>query len=118
MATPSPSGFTQIWNALIVDRRLTATAFRIAAYLGSKPEDWTAREHDIRNALGLGHDSYLEQRCASRSTREMSPVAKRHGSGGASGPMPLGLCEPRLSRSPVSTDSGSPVSGNPTGYQY
>jgi hypothetical protein len=59
MATPSSNGFTQIWNALIADRRLTAPAFRIAAYLGSKPEDWTAREHDIRNALGLGHDAYL-----------------------------------------------------------
>jgi hypothetical protein len=52
-------GFTQIRNALIVDHRLSATAFRIAAYLGSKPEGWTAREHDIRNALCLGHDAYL-----------------------------------------------------------
>jgi hypothetical protein len=116
MATPSTNGFTQIWNALILDGRLTATAFRIAAYLCSKPEDWTAREHDIRNALGLGHDAYL---AAMRQlvdvgyvTRGMTTRERAHQDRGPSACASAGCAEVG------STDSGSPDSCSPTCYQY
>jgi hypothetical protein len=57
--TPSgTNGFTQIWNALIVDHRLGATAFRVAAYLGSKTDDWTIREPNVCETLGLGQRAY------------------------------------------------------------
>lgn len=60
MATsPASNGFTQIWNALIVDHRLGATAYRIASYLGSKTSDWTIREKHITETLGIGHAAYL-----------------------------------------------------------
>jgi hypothetical protein len=52
------NGFTQILNDLITDKRISATAYRVASYLGSKTEDWTAREHDVCDALGIGPKSY------------------------------------------------------------
>jgi hypothetical protein len=55
---PGTNGFTQIWNALIVDHRIGATAFRLAAYLGSKTEDWTIREQNVCEALGIGQRAY------------------------------------------------------------
>jgi hypothetical protein len=59
MTAPSTNpGFTQVWNALIVDRRLNATAFRVAIYLASKTPDWTTREHNVTETLGIGRDAY------------------------------------------------------------
>jgi hypothetical protein len=55
---PGTNGFTQIWNALIVDHRIGATAFRLAAYLGSKTEDWTIREQNVCETLGIGQSAY------------------------------------------------------------
>jgi hypothetical protein len=58
MTAPSTNGFTQIWNALIVDHRIGATAFRLAAYLGSKTDDWTIREQNVCETLGIGQRAY------------------------------------------------------------
>jgi hypothetical protein len=58
MTPPGTNGFTQIWNALIVDHRLGATAFRVAAYLGSKTDDWTIRERNICETLSIGQRAY------------------------------------------------------------
>jgi hypothetical protein len=55
---PGTNGFTQIWNALIVDHRIGATAFRLAAYLGSKTDDWTIREQNVCETLGIGQRAY------------------------------------------------------------
>lgn len=32
--------FTQLLNDLITDKRISATAFRVAAYLALKPQGW------------------------------------------------------------------------------
>jgi len=58
MTAPGTNSFTQIWNALIVDHRIGATAFRLAAYLGSKTEDWTIREQNVCETLGIGQRAY------------------------------------------------------------
>jgi hypothetical protein len=55
---PGANGFTQIWNALIVDHRIGATTFRLAAYLGSKTDDWTIRERNVCETLGIGQRAY------------------------------------------------------------
>jgi hypothetical protein len=56
---PSADGhFTQVWNALTVDQRISATAFRIAVYLGSHTVDWTIREANVCSTLNLGRDAY------------------------------------------------------------
>jgi hypothetical protein len=57
-SAPGTNGFTQIWNALIVDHRIGATAFRLAAYLGSKTEDWTIREQNVCETLAIGQRAY------------------------------------------------------------
>jgi predicted transcriptional regulator len=51
-------GFTQVWNALITDHRIGATAFRIASYLGSKTGNFTIQEGHICKTLGIGKDAY------------------------------------------------------------
>jgi hypothetical protein len=52
------SGFTQVLNDVITDRRISPTALRVALYLGSKPEGWTVREHNVCDALGIGERAY------------------------------------------------------------
>jgi len=56
------SGFTQVLNDLITDNRINATAFRVAVYLASKPDDWTTRERDVCKSLGLSRATYFRAR--------------------------------------------------------
>jgi hypothetical protein len=62
VTTPSTNrpGFTQVWNALIVDRRLNANAVRVAVYLASFTPDWEIREANVCETLGLGRDAYRQ----------------------------------------------------------
>lgn len=56
MAIKKPSiesDFSQIPNKLIVDTTLSPGAFRVVAYLYSKPKSWTACNQDIQRQLKI-----------------------------------------------------------------
>ena len=52
--------FAQVFTDVGTDRRINATAFRIAFYLASKTEDWIPRQADVCRQLGIGRDAYFE----------------------------------------------------------
>jgi hypothetical protein len=54
----STEPFTQVLNSLITDKRIGATAQRIALYLGSKTDDWQPREMNVCETLGIGQAAY------------------------------------------------------------
>ena len=56
------NGFTQVLNDLITDRRIGATAFRVASYLASKPSGWIPREADVCQVLGISRATYFRAR--------------------------------------------------------
>jgi len=51
--------FSQLPNELITDTRLSHGAFRVAAYLFSKPDGWNILNVDIQKQLGIGQSQTL-----------------------------------------------------------
>jgi len=51
--------FSQLPNELIEDTRISAKAFRVAAYLFSRPSGWQVKNADIMNRLGISDEGSL-----------------------------------------------------------
>ena len=49
--------FTSIPNSLITDPRISAGAFRVAAYLFSRPDGWNVRRDPLKEALGIADNA-------------------------------------------------------------
>ena len=49
----SLKNFSIIPNAIIIDKRLSANAFRIYCYLASRPDGWKVNNIDIKNQLDI-----------------------------------------------------------------
>lgn len=78
--------FTQLPNSLITDKEISHGAFRVAAYLFSRPADWEINNTDVRKQLGISRAETIakywkELTEAGWLTRE----AKKAGANGAGG---------------------------------
>jgi hypothetical protein len=108
---PGTNGFTQIWNAVIVDHRLGATAFRVASYLGSKTDDWTIRERNVCRTLSIGKAAY---RAAMRELHAAGYITRGKTERDASGH--LRSAPSQLRRGLIVADPARAQVGPKTGY--
>jgi hypothetical protein len=118
MTTPSTEGhFTQVWNALITDRRLGPAARVVAMYVGSKTPEWVIRERDVCTSLGLGRDAYrtamrelVRAGYATRGEVTRDPETKRFRSEPPTLNCGLVVADPR--KRPGRTEDGFPGPGS------
>lgn len=53
--------FAQIPNELITDSRISNGAFRVAAYLYSRPDNWNVNNKDVQSSLGINDRGTLSK---------------------------------------------------------